>query len=455
MRNQLLKLVWLTFCHFFYLTTVLAQEKPNIVFYIADDAGYLDNSVFGNGEVQTPTMEKLAKEGMRFNNAFIASPACACSRAALLTGLMPARNGAEVNHSYPHKDIKVMTQYLQDQGYEVIGFGKVAHDKMNTTAGFNFYSEPKVDLAKQVKEYFATHEVKKPICLLVGDRRPHVPWIKTPTYDPVKITIPPYFIDTNETRIERARYYTDVTGMDKEMGEILDIADKQFKGNFIFTFSSDHGAQWPFGKWNLYDFGIRTPLLMMWKGKIQAESQTNAMVSWVDIFPTFIDIAKGSVPKDLDGKPFTDILLGKKSNFRNKIYTTHTGDGKMNVYPIRSVRTSKYHYILNLHPDYLHTNHSDLLKKDGAGSFWTSWYQKAAGDKKAMEVVIKYHQRPTQELYDVIKDPLEQNNLALNPKYKKVLDKMKKDLHQWMKSQGDTEKIYNTPIIKTEDFPIK
>lgn len=432
-----------------------AQQKPNIVFFIADDAGYLDNSVFGTGEVHTPTMEKLAKEGMRFNNAFIASPACAPSRAALLTGLMPARNGADVNHSYPKENIKVLTKYLQDLGYEVIAFGKVAHDKMNSTAGFDFYSAPRIKLAQQVKEYFATHEVKKPICLLIGDQRPHVPWIEVPTYDPDKVTIPPYFIDTKVTRIERARYYTDVTGMDQEMGEILDIAEKQFKNNFIFTFSSDHGAQWPFGKWNLYDFGIRTPLIMMWKGKIKADSQTNAMVSWVDIFPTFIDIANGSTPKDLDGKPFTDVLLGKKNNFREKIYTTHTGDGKMNVYPIRSVRTSQYHYILNLHIDYIHTNHSDLLKLDGAGSFWTSWYEKAAGDMKALEVVTKYHLRPAQELFDVKKDPLEQNNLALDSNYKEILKKMDLDLHQWMKSQGDTEKVYNTPILKTEDFPIK
>ena len=424
-----------------------SQQKPNIVFYIADDAGYLDNSVYGIGEVKTPTIEKLAKEGVRFNNAFVASPACAPSRAALLTGLMPARNGAEVNHSYPAASVPVLTKFLQQAGYEVIGFGKVAHDKMNETVGFDFYSEPRVNLATHVKEYFDTHKVTKPICLLVGDRRPHVPWIKQATYDPDKITIPGYFIDTKQTRIERARYYTDVTGMDKEMGEILEIAKKQFKDNFVFLFSSDHGAQWPFGKWNLYDLGIRTPLFISWKGHIKPGSQTNAMVSWIDIFPTLLDIVKAPTPKNLDGKSFANVLSGKDDQFRDKIYTTHSGDGNMNVYPIRSVRDSRYHYILNLHPEFMHTNHSDLLKKEQAGSYWTSWYEQAKIDSKAMAIVKKYHQRPSVELYDLQNDPMEQHNLARDQKYETTVRKMDADLRQWMQAQGDKEKVYNKPIL--------
>ena len=431
---------------------VFGQQKPNIVFYIADDAGYLDNSVYGSGEVKTPIMARLAKNGMRFNNAFVASPACAPSRAALLTGLMPARNGAEVNHSYPAATVPVLTKFLQQNGYEVIGFGKVAHDKMNETVGFDFYSEPRVNLATHVKEYLDTHKVTKPICLLVGDKRPHVPWIKQATYDPDKLTIPPYFIDTKETRMERARYYTDVTGMDKEMGEILDIAEEKFKDNFIFLFSSDHGAQWPFGKWNLYDLGIRTPLLMSWKGRIKPGSQTDAMVSWIDIFPTLLDIVAVKPPEHLDGKSFADVLFGKSSQFRDKIYTTHSGDGNMNVYPIRSVRDSRYHYILNLHPEYMHTNHSDLLKKDGAGTYWTSWYEEAKKNTDAMAIVKKYHQRPGVELYDLQKDPLEQHNLAQDPHYKSTMQKMNTDLRQWMNAQGDQEKVYNKPILTIPEW---
>jgi len=438
--------------YIFFTGTITAQQRPNIVFYIADDAGYLDNAVYGTGEVKTPTMQLLAQNGMRFNNAFVASPACAPSRAALLTGLMPARNGAEANHTYPADNIIVLTRLLQEAGYEVIAFGKVAHDQMNETAGFDFYSKPRVNIADHVKEYFASHKTDKPICLLMGDRRPHGPWIIEPAYDPEKIKLPPYFIDTKETRLERARYYTDVTGMDKEMGEVMDIAKQQFGENFIFLFSSDHGAQWPFGKWNLYDLGIRTPLLVMWQGKIKAGSETDAMVSWIDIFPTLLDITRSKIPENIDGRSFREVLLGKATAFREKIFTTHSGDGNMNVYPIRSLRTEKYHYVLNLHPEYLHTNHSDLLKKDGAGSYWTSWYEEAVTDAGARKTVLKYHIRPAAELYDIRNDPMEQHNLAGEKKYAAIVKGMDKELRTWMKQQGDKEKVYNKPITEVKEL---
>lgn len=434
---------------------VIAQQQPNIVFFIADDAGFLDNSVYGSGEVKTPVMEMLAKKGMRFNNAFVASPACAPSRAALLTGLMPARNGAEANHTYPTENITVLTTLLQQAGYEVIAFGKVAHDKMNETSGFDFFSQPRINLAKNIRDYFTTHKSTKPVCLLVGDRRPHVPWIKNATYDPDKIKLPAYFIDTKEARLEMARYYTDVSAMDQEMGEVYKIAEQQFADNFIFMYSSDHGAQWPFAKWNLYDLGIRTPLLISWKNKIKAGSVSNALISWVDIFPTLLDVSGTKVPSNIDGKSFANIFFEKTKMFRDNIYTTHSGDGVMNAYPMRSVRTTKYHYIINLHSEYLHTNHSDLLKKDGAGSFWQQWYELAKTNQAAMEIVQKYHRRPAMELYDIEHDPLQQKNLAYDKKYQQIVAAMDKDLREWMKLQGDKEKLYNEPVMKIKEVEIK
>ncbi|WP_346238373.1 sulfatase [Niabella insulamsoli] len=435
-----------------YNAGIRAQQRPHIVMYLADDAGFLDNSVYGDGQVRTPTMEKLAREGMRFDNAFVASPACAPSRAALLTGLMPARNGAEANHTYPKPGVKALIENLKAAGYTVVGFGKIAHEKMNETVGFDVYSPPRTNLAQHVAQYFKTHPVKGPVCLLVGDRRPHVLWTKNPVYDPEKIRLPPYFIDTRQTRLERARYYSDVTGMDEEMGKVFQLADNNLGANTVYVYTSDHGAQWPFGKWNLYDLGIRTPLLISWKGHIKPGVRTQAMVSWVDIFPTFIDLAGSEVPAGLDGKSFTKILSGKANHFRDKIYTTHSGDGEMNVYPIRSVRDERFHYILNLHPEYLHTNHSDLLKKDRAGSYWNSWYNQAKTNSKAMAIVQKYHRRPAQELYDVKSDPMEQHNLAADPKYRELVKKMDVDLRSWMRSQGDKETVFDRPILEIKEL---
>jgi arylsulfatase A-like enzyme len=105
-----------------------------------------------------------------------------------------------------------------------------------------------------------------------------------------------------------------------------------------FSFTSDHGRQWPRGKWNLYDSGTRVPLIVTWPGKISAGPRSDAEVSWVDLLPTLIDLAGGEEPGDIDGQSFADVLLGRTQRHRAMIFTTHTGDGRMNVFPMRSDR---------------------------------------------------------------------------------------------------------------------
>ena len=105
------------------------QAKPDIVVFLADDLSARDLSIYGGTNIPTPAIHQLASEGLTFNRAFVASPSCAPSRAALLTGLMPARNGAEENHSYPREDILGLPQILRRLGYQTAAFGKVAHNK--------------------------------------------------------------------------------------------------------------------------------------------------------------------------------------------------------------------------------------------------------------------------------------------------------------------------------------
>ncbi len=431
----------------------LAQVKPNIVIYLADDQGQADGTVYGAKVLKTPTADILAKAGLTFDNAFIASPACAPSRAALLTGLMPARNGAEVNHSYPKQGTVVLTSKLQESGYKVLGFGKVAHDKMNTVCGFDFYSEPRVNLYDHVTEYFRNNEIKEPVCLLVGDRRPHVPWTTKNIYDPATLKLPPYFIDTKETREHWAEYYSDITGLDDEMGKVYQLAHEKFGDNFIFIYSADHGGQWPFGKWNLYEAGIKVPLIIVWPGHIKANTRTDAMVSWIDIFPTLLEITGSKLPEKLDGKSFEKVLKGKTDQFRKNIFTTHSGDGNMNVYPIRSIRNNRFKYILNLYPEYYHSNHSDILRKPHAGAYWDSWDDAAKTDTKAAAIIQKYFVRPAEEFYDILADPNEQANLINSKLHQEQIEKMKELLNKWMEEQGDTKRIFETPYPVTGPKP--
>lgn len=431
------------------------KHKPNIIIYLADDLGWKDVGFNGAKVVKTPNLDKLAREGMVFDNAFIASPACAPSRAALLTGLMPARNGAEENHTYPKAGIEVLTKFFQKNGYKIYAFGKVAHGKMNNECGWDFYHSQKVNLDKNVKEFFSQTKTDGPVCVMIGDRRPHVVWTKNSIYKSEDVDLPPYFIDTKETREHRARYYSDVSGFDETLGNNISILDEILGENTITIMSSDHGAQWPFGKWNLYDAGIRTPLIVKWPGKIQKGQRTKAMVSWIDILPTLLDLTGSETPKSLDGKSFAKVLAGDADKFRNEIYTTHSGDGIYNVYPIRSIRTERFKYIRNLLPDCYHTNHSDLLRKDGAGAYWDSWDEAAKTDARAAAIISKYYHRPAEEFYDLKNDPDEQNNLIDDQRFQPEIKELRQKLTEWMFMQGDKETVFRKPYRLSEPKPDK
>lgn len=436
-----------------------AQGKPNIVIYIADDQSCSDVSVYGAKGLLTPTADLLSKAGLTFNNAFVASPACAPSRAALLTGLMPARNGAEANHTYPKPGTLVLTRKLQESGYKVIGFGKVAHDKMNSECGFDFYSQPRINLYNNVSEYFMNNKTNEPVCLMVGDRQPHVPWTTKVIYDSSKLKLPSWFIDTKETRELWAQYYSDITGFDVEMGKVYELAREKFGDNFIFVYSADNGRQWPFGKWNLYESGIKVPLIMVWPGHIKPGTQTDALVSWTDILPTLLEITGCNTPEGLDGKSFSKILDGTSTLHREYIYTTHSGDGKMNVYPIRSVRDKQFKFIRNLRPDTYHSNHSDILRKPNAGSYWDSWDEAAQSSPLAAALIQKYFVRPAEEFYDLLSDPDEQNNLIGYKANQRQIKKMRQLLDNWIKEQGDGQKTFENPYpaigLKPHELGIK
>jgi len=429
-----------------------ATTLPNIVVFISDDLGRLDTSIHGSKDVRTPTMDQLAAGGMTFDNAYVASPACCPSRFSLLTGLMPARHGAHPNHSKVKPGTKFLPPILKTMGYHIASFGKVAHGNRDF-AGLDFNSPRRTDMSKEVVKHFNATQIDAPICLLVGDRRPHVPWTKEMKYDPKTVNLPPFFIDTQETREHWARYLTDIERMDEEMGRVLEFAKEKFGDNFIFLFTSDHGGQWPFGKWNLYDYGTRVPLVVYWPGQIEAGVRTDAMVSWVDILPTLIDMAGGKSPDDIDGKSFAPVLLAKTKTHRDKIFTTNTGDKEMNIYPIRSVRIGKYKYIHNLRPGAYHTNHSDRLRTDGRGAYWDSWDEVAKTDPKAAAIIKRYYTRPEFEFFDLDKDPLELDNLAGNPKYKYELARLRAALSAWTTAQGDELLPHRDPYLTSSPIP--
>jgi len=433
-------------------------ERPHFVIFLADDLGWADCSPYGGKDVPTPNMARLATDGMTLTHAFVASPSCAPSRAALLTGLEPMRNGAMLNHSRPRVDVKKWPAYFRELGYEVAAIGKVAHYAQVTEYGFDHASHFKYhedDCVEAAVKWLDGRTPGKPLCLLVGTNWPHVPWPKLSKLDPDTLKLPPTFVDTKETRQARARYLAAVANADRDLGLVYDAARKHLGKDVFFLFSSDHGAQLPFGKWNGYDAGVRTPLIAAWLGRIKPGTTSGAMVSWTDLLPTCLEVAGGNAPENLSGRSFLGVLRGEKDAHRDRVFVTHSGDGDMNRYPLRAVRTRDWKYIRNLNPDAEHHTHIDKAAGGDGRDYWDSWAARARTNTAAAVVVRRYHKRPAEELYDLTADPWELKNLADDPTHKDTLATLRADLDVWMKEQGDeglkTERALPDPRPKVKD----
>jgi N-sulfoglucosamine sulfohydrolase len=414
-----------------------ADPRPHIVLFLADDLGWSDCSINGGREIRTPNMERVARDGMTFSHAFVVSPSCAPSRAALLTGLHCARNGAMFNHEKPHAQIKKWPAYFRELGYEVAAIGKTAHYAQVKDYGFDHFSHFKYhedDCITAAVNWIEKRESGKPLCLIVGTNWPHVPWPKTSEYSSKSVTLPPTQVDTKETRMTRALYAQAVAHADRDLGLVYDAARRMLGENVFFLFSADHGAQWPFGKWNCYDAGIRAPLVVVWPNKVAAGARTDAMVSWLDILPTCLEVA-GAKPVDkLDGRSFLPILRGEHNQHHRLIFVTHSGDGRMNEFPMRSVRSKDWKYIRNLDPSREFHTHIDRVE---ANAYWDSWIEKAKSDPNAKAVVHRYLHRPMEELYDLGADPHELRNLASDPQQADRIKEMSRQLDEWIRAQGD------------------
>lgn len=439
-------------CCVAFVLSAFAEEPhrmPDIVVYLADDLSALDLSLYGGTNIQTPAIDKLAADGMTFNRAFVASPSCAVSRAALLTGLMPAKNGAEENHTYPHKGTGRLPQVLNEMGYQTAAFGKVAHSRSAPDYHFEIH-DGKSDiptLRGRVRKFLEQRTDKRPLALFVGVSDPHVPWPSESTIDPETMAMPPQLLDTPRTRVQRSRYLQEVKDLDAYLGELRELTDKHMSSDQLFVFSSDHGAQFPFGKWTLYDEGIRVPLIVARKDRIAAGARADAMVSWIDILPTLIEIGGGQVPEQLDGRSFASVLNGTTDTHRERIFTTHSGDRMMNVYLSRSVRTDRYKFIWNPHPEFAFTTHIDLLLRETSGDYFKQWTAAAKTDERAAKVLARHHGRPEYELFDLKADPHELTNLAGNAEHANVQSELQAELKMWIKEQGDQLTVFHEPLM--------
>ncbi|GIX03125.1 MAG: heparan N-sulfatase [Planctomycetaceae bacterium] len=420
------------------LTSVRGNERPHVVVFLADDLSLHECSPYGGSADLTPHMNQLAREGMTFTQAFVTSPSCAPSRASLLTGLYPIQHGAMLNHARPHSTIKTWPQYFRELGYETVAIGKVAHYAQVTEYGFDLTSHYRYhedDCIDYAVSWLAQRRSSRPLCLIVGTNWPHVPWPEeeNTSFQPM----PTCLIPTAETRQAYRRYLQAVQWADRDLGKIHRAVREHLGENVLFVFSSDHGAQFPFAKWNCYDYGVHVPLIICWPKKVAAGMRSSALISWIDLLPTLLAACGGKPPMEIAGRSFLPVLLGHTAQHREVVILTHSGDGQKNRYPQRAVRTARWKYIRNLNPSARHTTHIDTGNAGDGAMYFNSWIRLADHDASAASVVQRYHHRPSEELYDLERDPWELHNLAAEPDYAEQLHQLRVALDRWMEQHQD------------------
>ena len=414
--------------------------KPNLVLFIADDCSYYDLGCYGSRDSKTPNIDRFASEGMLFTQAYQAAPMSSPTRHNLFTGLWPVRTGAYPNHTSADEGTLSIVHHLQPEGYRVALIGK-SHVGPDSVFPFDF-ATPLINKGeinfKAVDQFIAQCQAEQtPYCLLVTSHQPHTPWNKgdASRFDAAKLNIPPIYVDSPHTREQLTRYLAEVNFMDNEFGTLLDILKRRGDDQrSVVVYLSEQGNSLPFAKWTCYDAGVHSACIVRWPGVIKAGSRSNALVEYVDIVPTFVDIAGGRPVGPFDGLSFKRVLLGQSQTHKQYSFSLQTSRGIHHgpeYYGIRSVYDGQYRYIVNLTPEATFKNTTTQSK------LFKEWEAAAESDSQARWLTDRYQHRPAIELYDVPRDPYCLKNLANDAAQAETVRRLDKVLRQWMADCGD------------------
>lgn len=419
--------------------------KPNIIFYLADDQDKYDYGCYGNDKINTPAVDRLAREGMVFENAFTGQSICAPSRSQLYTGNYPLKNGCFINHFRSKPDIKSVTTYLGDLGYEVILAGK-SHVK--PTSLFDWDAEwhsvdgrgPRKDIPlDSIQAYFKNSD--KPFCMFITSYYPHGEYFDVESKPADSLQFYPFneHKKADPAALKRmSGYYRSVEEDNNHLAQVLQYVEEELDDNTLFIYSADHGVS---GKFTVYDRGLNVPFVARWPKVIKPGSRSDALIHYTDVVPTFIEMAGGDPISNIDGKSFLSILKGDDADIHDYVYGVQTNQGILaaSVFPARMIRTKQYKYIRNF-------NALDVLDQNKGDNSYVNAFLSIGANK--------YKHIPYEELYDIEKDPFEQNNLAQVTSYNVIKQKLAFELKQWMNDQGDilTGEPGHMPLIWTKKF---
>ncbi|HFE51916.1 MAG TPA: twin-arginine translocation signal domain-containing protein, partial [Bacteroidetes bacterium] len=411
--------------------------RPNILWIVSEDNDpFL--GCYGDPNATTPNIDRLAREGVLYENVFSNAPVCAPARFSIITGVYATTAGTmHMRSTYRIPlQFRFFPQYLREAGYYCTNNAKEdyntikpegvwdesshkAHYK-NRKPGQPFFAVFNIGLSHEHMIHF--HELKDPDQLL---------------HKPEDMRLPPYHPDLPEIRLCWANYYDAVTAMDRRVGELLkELEEAGLAEDTIVFYYSDNGGVMPRSKRFLFESGTHVPMIIRFPRKFQhlapspPGSRRKELVQFVDLAPTVLSLAGIPKPRQMQGRAFLGPYREPEPEnvfcFRNRM------DERYDM--MRSVRSRRFLYIRNYMPHRIYGQHIWYLWRSPATRAW----EKAYKEGRCNEIQSRFWQtKPPEELYNVEADPHNVHNLAGDPAYADVLKKMREALRQWTRANRD------------------
>ncbi|PVD52837.1 heparan N-sulfatase [Terrimonas sp.] len=430
----------------FFCGKIFAQQplpsSPNIIFIIGDDISIDDIGAYGNSKVKTPSLNFLAANGLRFNNMFVASSSCSPSRTSILTGRYPHNTGAAELHTPLPKHLTYFPELLKKAGYYTALAGKW-HEGKETARAYDtvIAGEAANGLGGEAQwiNILQNRPANKPFFFWFSPFDAHRTWSADTfriTHDPAtEVEIPETLMDDDSTRRDIASYYNEIGRLDYYVGKLHEALRKEgIADNTIIVFIADNARPFPGSKTRLNDRGLKTPFIFYWPSGIHKAGSVNALVSAIDIAPTFLQLAGAKPAESIQGSSFAKLLTNNNSDFRHYIFGEHNWHD-YEAYE-RSVRTKDYLYIFNGRPNFDNGGPIDANQSLAAHSLKAA---RAKGKLTLLQEDAFVQPRPVEELYDLRKDSLQLHNLADDKTYTQPLFRLRKILKQWQQQTGDTQ----------------
>jgi N-sulfoglucosamine sulfohydrolase len=449
------------------------QPPPNIIFAIADDWSWPHAGAYGDSVVSTPTFDRLADEGVLFEQAFVSAPSCTPSRGAIVTGQHFWRLGAGAElWSYWPSQFAEYPKLLAQAGYHVgsfrKGWGPGEHpDQPDNPAGPQYES---------VDDFFAARADAQPFALWFGTSDPHRPYEPgsgaASGMDLDAIELFPHLPDAPEVRSDVADYYWEVQRFDREVGELLSEIEAMGElDNTLVFVTSDNGMPFPRAKANIYDAGVRMPLVVSWPARVSGGRRVTDLVSLTDVAPTILEAAGLPVPAEMTGRSLVPLLISSASGrvdesrdyvlFGKERHVPAQEAPVSGGYPMRAIRTDDYVYIRNFLPDRwpagtpdyenAYVEHAWLADTDNGPTKTYLWEHRAEpGGARLYD--LAFAKRPAEELYDLREDPGQLNNLAADPAYAAVKNELSQRLTAALEATGDPRVVGGAESWETQPY---